>query len=106
MFSQVWPRRQWDLAELASGTWVEVQTESRTYTIVVVERGEAIISGHPRHCPTGVRIDVSAGSDGGRCCIAPGTRLKYKHPQRGWISTSSVRAVAVASPSSNKVTEQ
>ena len=78
---------------LRRGTRLEVQTETRTYSIQSLSNGYVLISGHPRHCPTPTvaKLCGQAESDGGT--IAAGKRLKYFQPGCGVIRTSTIQRI-------------
>ena len=53
------------LADLPRESTLVVQTRNRSYRLVIQEGGEALISGHPRFCPTPVRVRVTGSNWGG-----------------------------------------
>ena len=78
----------------APGTHLQVETETRTYDLVLLNAGQVLISGHPRHCPEPVRAQLLTGigaDNPGR--ISEGVSLRYYHPGHGIIRTSTVRRV-------------
>ena len=78
----------------APGTHLQVETETRTYDLLMLNAGQVMISGHPRHCPEPVRAQLLNGigaEDPGS--IAEGASLRYYHPGLGIIRTSTVRKV-------------
>src|SRR5690242_6760864 len=53
------------LEDLPHGSILEVQTESRVYTIVHHGWGHALISGHPEFCPDPVQVQIYGSNWGG-----------------------------------------
>jgi hypothetical protein len=83
---------------LPFGTRLEVETDSRTYMLEVLRAGYVMISGHPRHCPEPIVAQLCRPGDSiDARWITEGTSLKYFHPARGVIRTSSVRRISEVS---------
>src|ERR1051326_6627321 len=68
---------QVDLDSLDKGSVIDVETKSRHYRIQYLGGDQALISGHPKLCPTPVRaqIDGSIGRGG----IEPGSIRQGMH---------------------------
>lgn len=87
------------LQSVDPGSTVQVRTETRTYLLVVLGNREALISGHPEHCPMPVRVRVQGSTWGGSLLrldfIGKGMHLEYWHPKYKHITTSPVLDVNV-----------
>jgi hypothetical protein len=82
---------------LRRGTRLEVQTQTRTYSIQNLSNGYVLISGHPRHCPRPIVAKVCGHPcDSGGRVISEGRRLKYFQPGCGFIHTSVVQSIRCA----------
>ena len=81
-----------DLRAVAPGTIFEVQTENRSYRLVLQGWGEALISGHPQFCPKPVRVKIHGSTWGGSMIkedfIGRGMHLEFAHPDYMPITTS------------------
>ncbi|HLW77594.1 MAG TPA: hypothetical protein VKS01_11430 [Bryobacteraceae bacterium] len=83
------------LQDLPQESTVEVITQNRGYTLVMLEDGDAWISGHPEFCPQPVRVRIAGSNWGGSMLKAAflgrGMHLEYRHPDyRGPIVTSAI----------------
>jgi hypothetical protein len=86
------------LDDLPDDAPVEVQTESRTYTLRKLRDGYVLLSGHPKHCPDPIIARLCRQPDSATdIWISEGARLKYLHPDGGVIRTSSIRRIRPAS---------
>jgi len=82
------------LDDLSEGAVLEVQTQNRSYTIVVCSHGQELISGHPQFCPYPVPVRIEGATWGGSMLklrfIGRGMRLEFQHPVYRTILTSRV----------------
>jgi hypothetical protein len=80
--------------ELPYGALLEVQTETRTYTIRNLRNGYISICGHPKYCPEPVvaRLCPPFGDKSPRF-ISDGMHLRYCHPVHGIVRTSPVQGI-------------
>jgi hypothetical protein len=83
------------LRDLPDTSTLEVITQNRGYTLVIVRDGEAWISGHPEFCPEPVLVRIAGSNWGGSMLKAAflgrGMHLEYRHPgYRGPIVTSPI----------------
>lgn len=72
------------LHDLPPGATLSVQTMNRVYTLVLLDDGAAMISGHPQFCPEPVRVQIQGSTWGGSMLkvryIGRGMLLEYEHP--------------------------
>jgi hypothetical protein len=72
----------WDLPREST---LEVETQNRSYTIVLYESGAALISGHPRYCPEPVLVKIEGSNWGGSMLkpsyVGRGMHLEFRHPE-------------------------
>ena len=82
------------LEDLPSGCSLEVQTENRSYMLVMQGPGKALISGHPKFCPDPVLVSIHGSSWGGSMLkvafIGRGMHLEFQHPEYQTITTSRI----------------
>jgi hypothetical protein len=82
------------LDDLSEGAVLEVETQSRWYTIVIRGRGQELISGHPQYCPNPVPVRIEGSTWGGSMLklrfIGRGMRLEFRHPVYRTITTSRI----------------
>ena len=82
------------LDELPQGSVLEVETQNHWYTIVIRERGQELISGHPQYCPDPVPVRIEGSTWGGSMLklrfIGRGMYLEFHHPVYPRIVTSRV----------------
>jgi hypothetical protein len=83
------------LRVLPDSSTLEVITQNRGYTLVLVRDGDAWISGHPEFCPEPVLVRIAGSNWGGSMLKAAflgrGMHLEYRHPKyRGPIVTSTI----------------
>jgi hypothetical protein len=73
------------LRDLPHQSTLEVETQNRSYTIVLCGRGEALISGHPRYCPEPVLVKIEGSNWGGSILkpsfVGRGMHLEFRHPE-------------------------
>ncbi len=82
------------LGDLPEGAGLEVETENRSYHVVIRPGGLADISGHPVFCPNPVRVHIHGSSWGGSMLkvdyIGRGMHLEFHHPEFHTITTSRI----------------
>lgn len=83
------------LKDLPDSSTLEIVTQNRGYTLVLVHDGDAWISGHPEFCPKPVLVRIAGSNWGGSMLKAAflgrGMHLEYRHPDyRGPIVTSPI----------------
>lgn len=82
------------LGDLPEGSRLEVETENRSYQVVVSHDGCAEISGHPVFCPRPVKVHIHGSSWGGSMLkvayIGRGMHLEFHHPDFQTITTSKI----------------
>ena len=73
------------LCDLPQESTLEVETQNRSYTIVLFGSGAALISGHPRYCPEPVLVKIEGSNWGGsmlkRAFLGRGMHLEFRHPE-------------------------
>ena len=86
------------LRELLPGSALSIETVHRTYEMVFLGDGAALISGHREFCPEPTEVHVSGSTWGGsmikREFIGRGMRLELVHPQ-GTMLTSRILDIRV-----------
>jgi hypothetical protein len=79
---------------LSEGAVLEVETQSRWYTIVIRGRGQELIWGHPQYCPDPVPVRIEGSTWGGSMLklrfVGRGMRLEFRHPVYRTILTSRI----------------
>jgi hypothetical protein len=83
------------LRDLPEESTIEVATQNRRYTLVLLGGGQALICGHPEFCPEPVEVRIHGCNWGGSMLKAAylgrGMHLEYRHPNyRGPIVTSPI----------------
>ena len=82
------------LGDLPEGFALEVETENRSYQLVVHDDGSADICGHPVFCPRPVKVNIHGSSWGGSMLkvayIGRGMHLEFHHPEYQTITTSRI----------------
>ena len=82
------------LDDLSDGVQLEVETQNRWYTILIRDRGQELISGHPQYCPEPVAVRIAGSTWGGSMLklrfIGRGMRLEFMHPTHRRIVTSRI----------------
>jgi hypothetical protein len=83
------------LKDLPGESTLEVATQNRRYTVVLLGDGQALISGHPEFCPEPVLVRISGSNWGGSMLktqyLGRGMHMEYRHPRyRGPIVTSRI----------------
>ena len=85
------------LKDLPEGAELEVETENRSYHIVLCDKGQAMISGHPQFCPNPIRVHIRGSSWGGSMLkvayLGRGMHLEFGHPEFHTITTSRIREI-------------
>ena len=73
------------LCDLPRESTLEVETQNRSYTIVLFESGAALISGHPQYCPEPVLVKIEGSNWGGSMLkpsyVGRGMHLEFRHPE-------------------------
>lgn len=82
------------LADLPEGHKLVVDTENRSYAVVVRDNASAYISGHPVFCPDPTLVHIHGSSWGGSMLktayIGRGMHLEFHHPDYETITTSKI----------------
>ena len=82
------------LDNLCPGNVLEVETQSRRYTIVIGCWSEDLISGHPQYCTDPVPVRIEGSTWGGSMLkvrfVGRGMRLEFQHPTHRTIVTSRI----------------
>ena len=82
------------LDHLPDGAALEIETLNRFYTIVNRGQGQALISGHPKFCPSPVMVKIHGSNWGGSMLkvrfIGRGMHLEFRHPEYRTIITSRI----------------
>ena len=85
------------LDRMPAGTQLAIQTLNRQYLLEMREGREAVLSGHPMHCPE--PLGVTLYGSGSRTAkfvpgfIGPGLRLTVRYPSGLVVRTSRVREI-------------
>ena len=86
------------LRDLLPGSVLSIETKSRTYEMVILADGFALISGHPEFCPEPTEVHVEGSTWGGsmikQAFLGRGMRLELRHPM-GTMSTSRIIDIRV-----------
>ena len=77
---------------------LQIQTQHRCYTAVMLGGSQALISGHPEYCPGPTLVAIAGSTWGGsmlkRRFIGRGMRLEFCHPEYSTpIVTSRVQEI-------------
>jgi len=86
------------LEELPPSTVLEIHTSHHCYTAVMLGKGEALLSGHPRFCPEPVLVAINGSTWGGSMLklrfVGRGMHLEFNHPAyRTPIVTSTIKDI-------------
>jgi len=86
------------LKDLPTASVLQIETQHRCYTAVLVDEGSALISGHPKYCPQPVLVAIAGSTWGGsmlkRRYVGRGMHLEFRHPEyRTPIVTSPIREI-------------
>ena len=98
------------LEELPPSTVLQIYTQHRCYTAVLLGGSQALISGHPEYCPSPVPVAIAGSTWGGSMLkmhfVGRGMHLEFHHPEyRTPIITSPVRDIREClKPCETKVT--
>ena len=91
-----------DCKSLAPGSWIDVETRSRHYTIECLGGNAIRISGHPEYCPNPVPAQVQGSIDREGVLefglIGRGMRLIFLLNEHRPVTTSRVVSVHVDEP--------
>jgi hypothetical protein len=95
------------LEDLARGSRLEVQTQHRWYTVINCGDGWALISGHPKYCPSPLPVRILGSNWGGSMLkmrfIGRSMYLEFKHPEyRTPIITSRIVEIREATHSEER----
>jgi len=73
------------LGALPPSTVLEIQTQNHSYRAVILGGSEALISGHPKYCPSPVQVAIAGSTWGGSMLkvryIGRGMHLEFCHPE-------------------------
>lgn len=82
------------LEDLPGGAALVVETENRSYRVMMDNCGAAYISGHPVFCPKPTLVNIHGSSWGGSMLkvayIGRGMHLEFHHPEYQTITTSKI----------------
>ena len=89
---------------------LQIQTQNRCYTAVMLGGSQALISGHPEYCPQPTLVAIAGSTWGGsmlkRRFVGRGMRVEFCHPEYSKpIVTSRVQEIrecAENQPTSNQ----
>jgi hypothetical protein len=86
------------LNDLPPATLLEIQTHNHCYQVVLLNDGNALISGHPLYCPKPILVAIAGSTWGGsmlkRRFVGRGMHLEFCHPEyRTPIVTSPIREI-------------
>ena len=93
------------LKDLPSAAVLQIQTQNRCYTAVLVDEGSVLISGHPKFCPQPVLVRIAGSTWGGsmlkRRYVGRGMHLEFRHPEyQTPIVTSRIKEIRECVPMS------
>jgi len=73
------------LRDLPHQSTLEVETQNRSYRLVMCGSGVALISGHPEYCPEPVLVKIEGSNWGGSMLkpsfVGRGMHLEFRHPR-------------------------
>lgn len=73
------------LKDLPDETTLEIETQNRSYILVNLGQGQALLSGHPEFCPEPVLVRIEGSNWGGSMLkasfVGRGMHLEFRHPQ-------------------------
>jgi hypothetical protein len=77
---------------------LQIQTQNRCYTAVMLGESQALISGHPQYCPEPTLVAIAGSTWGGsmlkRRFVGRGMRVEFLHPEYSKpIVTSRVQEI-------------
>jgi len=77
---------------------LQIQTQNRCCTAVMLGGSQALISGHPQYCPEPTLVAIAGSTWGGsmlkRCFVGRGMRVEFRHPEYARpIVTSRVQEI-------------
>jgi hypothetical protein len=86
------------LEDLPPSTVLQIYTQHRCYTAVILGGSQALISGHPEYCPEPVPVAIAGSTWGGSMLkmhfVGRGMHLEFHHPEyRTPIVTSLVQDI-------------
>ena len=72
------------LDDLPADSELVIETQNRCYVLVHRGGGEALLSGHPKYCPTPVLVRIQGSNWGGSMLKAAflgrGMHMEFRHP--------------------------
>lgn len=72
------------LHDLPGESTLQIETQNRSYLIVHLGQGQALISGHPDFCPEPVQVRIEGSNWGGSMLktsfVGRGMHLEFRHP--------------------------
>lgn len=72
------------LPDLPEASRLEVETQNHSYVLVHLGEGKALLSGHPKYCPTPVLVRIHGSNWGGSMLKAAflgrGMHMEFRHP--------------------------
>jgi hypothetical protein len=77
---------------------LQIQTQNRCYTAVMLGGSQALISGHPQYCPEPTLVAIAGSTWGGSMLklrfVGRGMRVEFRHPEYSRpIITSRVQEI-------------
>jgi hypothetical protein len=73
------------LEDLPPSTVLEIYTQHRCYTAVLLGGSQALLSGHPEYCPQPVPVAIAGSTWGGSMLkmhfVGRGMHLEFRHPE-------------------------
>ena len=82
------------LDDLPEGAVLEVETRNRVYRIINRGNSEALMSGHPKYCPTPTPVTIHGSTWGGSMLkvsfIGRGMYLEFRGPENRVRRTSRI----------------
>jgi hypothetical protein len=86
------------LDQLQPQSVLQIQTQHRCYTAVMLGGSQALISGHPQYCPEPTLVAIAGSTWGGsmlkRRFVGRGMRVEFHHPEYSKpIVTSRVQEI-------------
>jgi hypothetical protein len=86
------------LDQLQPHSVLQIQTQHRCYTAVILGGSQALISGHPEYCPEPTLVAIAGSTWGGSMLklrfVGRGMRLEFCHPKYSRpIVTSCVQEI-------------
>jgi hypothetical protein len=91
------------LGDLPPATVLQIHTRNHCYTTVLLDKNQALISGHPEFCPKPVRVAIAGSTWGGSMLkvhfLGRGMHLEFSHPEYHTpIITSPIQEIRECPP--------